>query len=106
MIGEFPIKNSSQITNELNSILYKKKGGGFMRSRRLAIRLIAGSGLLAFVFVTAYQSVLISYIMAPGVEPPIVDSFADLVNKTNVQLFVEKGLTIDSMLTVIFNLIK
>jgi len=100
MIGEFPIKNSSQIANELNSILHKK-GGGFIRSRRLAIRLIAGSWcLLAFVFVHAYQSVLISYILAPGMEPPIVDSFADLVNKTNVRLLVEKGLTIDSMFTV------
>jgi hypothetical protein len=67
----------------------------------LAIRLVAGSWcLLAFVFVTAYQSVLISYILAPGMEPPIVDSFSDLVNKTDVRLLVEKGLSIDSMLTV------
>ena len=85
----------------INVIVSKWKGGAIIASRRLAIRLVAGSWcLLAFVFVTAYQSVLISYILAPGMEPPIVDSFSDLVNKTDVRLLVEKGLSIDSMLTV------
>jgi hypothetical protein len=74
----------------------KNKGGSFNAPRRLAIRLVAGSWcILAFVLVTAYQSVLISYILAPGMEPPIVDSFADLANKTNVRLLVEKGWSID-----------
>ncbi len=83
-------------------LLSGNQGGGFLRSRRLAIRLIAGSWcLFAFVFVTAYQSVLISYILAPGMEPPIVDSFADLANKTDIHLLVEKGLSVDWMLTVL-----
>ena len=70
---------------------------------RFSIRLIAGSWcFLAFVFVHAYQSVLISYILAPGMESPIIDSLTDLVNKTDVQLLVEKGMPIDAFLTVIF----
>jgi hypothetical protein len=56
--------------------------------------------LLAFVLVTAYQSVLTSYILAPGMQPPLVDSFADLANKTNIRFFVEKGLSIDPFLMV------
>jgi hypothetical protein len=79
----------------------KNTGGSLIASRRLAIRLVAGSWcILAFVLVTAYQSLLISFILAPGIEPPIVDSFADLANKTNVRLLVEKGRSLDSLLTV------
>ena len=65
------------------------------------MRLVLGAWCIAaFVLVTAYQSLLISYILAPEMEPPIVNSLADLANKTNVQLLIEKGLPIDSFLTV------
>ena len=77
------------------------KDGGFLASKRLAPRLVAGAwSLLTFILITAYQTVLISYIMAPGMQPPIVDSFADLANKSDVRLIVEKGLSIDTLLTV------
>jgi len=56
--------------------------------------------MFAFVLVTAYQSVLISYILAPEMELPIVDSLTDVAIKTDVQLVVDKGMGADSFFTV------
>ena len=77
------------------------KGGGNLPSRRLALRVVAGSWcILGFVLVTAYQSVLISYILTPVMQPPLVDSLADLANKSDVRLLVVKDLALDVFFTV------
>ena len=77
------------------------KGDGYLRSRRLALRVVAGAWcLLGFVLVTAYQSVLISYILTPVMQPPLVDSLADLANKSDVRMFVIKGMDGDVFFTV------
>jgi len=82
-------------------LIYFIKGGGFLASRRLALRLVAGAlCILAFVLVTAYQSVLISFILAPGMQPPIISSVTDLAKKPDVHLVVDKGMAIDVFLTV------
>ena len=77
------------------------EGGNFLHSRRLALRLIAGSWcILGLVLVTAYQSVLISYIVTPVMQPPLANSIAELANNKDANLVVEKGLTTDLALTV------
>ena len=70
--------------------------GASIRSKKTAVRLVAAAWcLLAFVLVTAYQSVLISYILTPVMQPPIVNSMNDLATKKEVQLVVDKGPGID-----------
>ena len=75
--------------------------GTMCTSKKLMIRLIIGAWcLLAFVLVTAYQSVLISYIVTPVMQSPLANSIAELANKKDANLVVEKGLTTDLALTV------
>ena len=38
--------------------------------------------------------------MAPGMQPPLVNSFQDLVEKLSVRVSVDKGLGVDIMLMV------
>ena len=65
------------------------------------MRVVAGSWcILGFVLVTAYQSVLISYILTPVMQPPLVDSLADLANKSDVRMFVIEGMHGDVFFTV------
>ena len=72
-------------------------------SKKLMIRLIIGAWcLLAFVLVTAYQSVLVSFIMAPGIEPPLIKSLSDLVVKEHIHISVDKGKAFDMFLSVTF----
>ena len=73
----------------------------YLPSRRLALRLIAGSWcILAFVLVTAYQSVLISYIVTPVMQSPLANSIAELANNKDAQVVVEKGFVADTSITV------
>ena len=72
----------------------------FCPSHKLVIRLIAGTWCLAcFVFVTAYSSVLISYIVAPNIKP-IIDSINDIPRVSGLQVVVDKGSTIDMYFSV------
>ena len=77
--------------------------GTMCTSKKLMIRLIIGAWcLLAFVLVTAYQSVLVSFIMAPGIEPPLIKSLSDLVVKEHIHISVDKGKAFDMFLSVTF----
>ena len=73
-------------------------------SRRLAIRIVAGAWCLTcFVLVTAYSSVLISYIVAPNLKP-IIDSFDDIPKVSGLKVVVDKGSSMDQFFTVGTNL--
>ena len=66
------------------------------------IRLVTGSWcILAFVLVTAYQSLLISYLLAPVSLPPIINGMKDLAQRTDVGLVVDNGLGIDALFSVV-----
>ena len=70
-------------------------------SNKLALRLVGGAWcLLGFVLVTAYQSVLISFILTPVMEPPLVKSIVDVANKKDVRFLVEKGNAVELQFTV------
>ena len=75
-------------------------------SRRLAIRIVAGAWCLTcFVLVTAYSSVLISFLTAPENYKPMVNSINDLALRPNIHLTLNKGLTPDLVYQVLYTLI-
>lgn len=55
--------------------------------------------LAAFIFVQAYTSTLITYVVTP-INLPLVKSVYDLVEKTDVNVLVRKGGVIDTIFTV------
>jgi hypothetical protein len=66
-------------------------------SNRLSFRLVAGVwSLAAFIFVQAYTSTLITYVVTP-VNPPLVSSAYDLVDKKDINVLVRKSGAIDTM---------
>jgi hypothetical protein len=66
----------------------------------LAIRIVAGVWCLAcFVFITAYSSVLTSYIVAPNIKP-IIDAIDDIPKVPALQTVVDQGSSIDMYFTV------
>lgn len=68
---------------------------------RLAVYFVLGSWYLGtFVLISAYNSVLVSYILGSNAEP-LVDSVTDLAGKPNVRLVVDEGKGIDIVLSVI-----
>ena len=68
----------------------------------MAIRLAAGTWCLAcFVLVTAYSSVLVSYIIAPNLKP-IIDSANDVPKVPGLKIVIEKGSTLGSLFLVHF----
>ena len=70
-------------------------------SRKLVIRFLTGAWCLScFVLVTAYSSVLISFLTAPEVYKPLINSMNDLPNKSYVRVTVNKGLFADVALGV------
>ena len=76
--------------------------GVSLPSNKLALRLVGGAWcLLGFVLVTAYQSVLISFILTPVMEQPLVNSLVDAANKKDVIFLVDKDLALDLAITVI-----
>ena len=69
--------------------------------RQLVIRLFTGAWCLAgFVLVTAYSSVLISFVTAPNPFKPLVNSIEDMPAHPNVKLFVNRNLIADYLFTV------
>ena len=64
----------------------KLRSGGWCSSKKLAIRLAAGAWCLgAFVIVTAYSSVLISFIISPNLKP-IIESIRDIPKVPGLQV--------------------
>lgn len=55
--------------------------------------------LAALVIVSAYNSLLTSYILGSNADP-LVDSLADLVGNSKVNLVVDKGLAVDVVVSV------
>ena len=63
-----------------------------IRNRKLAVRFLAGAWCLTcFVLVTAYSSVLISFVTSPNYKP-LVNSIYDLPKDTRIKMTVNKGL--------------
>ena len=74
--------------------------GGPCTENRLSFRIVAGVwALAAFVFVQAYQSLLITYVIAP-IKSPLINSAYDVADSTSVNLLIRRGGTIDSVLKV------
>ncbi len=74
--------------------------GGPIISKRLPIRLVAGIWCLAaFVLSQAYNSTLITYVIAPN-NPPLINSVLDIVNNPNIHLVVEKNMGLDVVISV------
>nr|CAH0101150.1 unnamed protein product [Daphnia galeata] len=73
--------------------------GGPIISKRLPIRLVAGIWCLAaFVLSQAYNSTLITYVIAPN-NPPLINSVLDIVNNPNIHLVVEKNMGLDVVIS-------
>ena len=70
--------------------------------RQLVIRFLTGAWCLScFVLITAYSSVLVSFLTAPDhTYAPLVKSVNDLLNKTDVRVTVNKELMTDILLKV------
>jgi len=76
------------------------KTGGFCSSKKLAIRLAAGTWCLAcFVIVTAYSSVLISFIISPNLKP-IINSIQDIPKVSGLRVVAVKGSSVDRIMSV------
>ena len=83
------------------NLIISPTSASYCNSKKFAIRLVVGAWcLLAFVLVTAYQSVLISYIVTPVMQPPLANSIAELANNKDAQVVVEKGFVADTSITV------
>jgi glutamate receptor, ionotropic, invertebrate len=57
--------------------------------------------MAAFVLVTSYNSLLISYVTSPNAEP-LISSMTDLSN-SSIKIVVDAGQAIDYILSVGFN---
>ena len=74
--------------------------GSYCPHRKMAIRLAAGTWCLAcFILVTAYSSVLVSYIVAPNLKP-IIDSPYDMPRVPALKIVIEKSSTFESLCLV------
>ena len=71
-------------------------------NRKLAIRFLTGAWCLTcFVLVTAYSSVLVSFMTAPESYKPIINSIHDLPAKQHhVKVTVDKNLFADQIFQV------
>lgn len=66
----------------------------------MRVRLIAGSWCLAAaVLCYSYNSVLITYVLAP-IRAPIINSVYDIVRDNDAKLVVEKGRGYDDLISV------
>lgn len=72
----------------------------FCSSKKLAIRLVAGAWCLAcFVLVTAYSSVLISFIVSPNLKS-IINSIHDIPKVAGLKAVAVKGGTMERVMSV------
>lgn len=80
---------------------YKCTAGGPDPKKRLSIRLIAGVWCLAaFVFVSAYNSTLITYVLAP-INYPLVNSLQEAVDRSDVILWIRNSGTMDNLMRTV-----
>jgi hypothetical protein len=69
-------------------------------SKRLSFRLVAGVWCLAaFIIVQAYTSILFTYVVTP-VNLPLVNSVYDIIEQSDVQLFLAKGMPLEIFISV------
>ena len=74
--------------------------GGPCKDSRVSYRIVAGVWVLAtLVFVQAYQSTLITYVIAP-VTTPLINSVYDLAENTNINFVVRRGGTLEYLFKV------
>ena len=74
--------------------------GGWCSSKKLAIRLAAGTWCLAsFVIFTAYSSVLVSFIVSPNLKP-IINSIDDIPKVNNLKVSVIEDSTMHRVMSV------
>jgi hypothetical protein len=73
-----------------------------IKYRQLVVRFFVGCWCLScFVIVTAYSSVLVSFLTAPdNTFSPLVNSVNDLLNKTKIRVTVDKGMIADILFKV------
>lgn len=72
--------------------------GGLCISNEVKFRLVAaGWTLAAFVLVQAYTSILFTYVIAPN-NSPLINSIYDVADTSDLQLFVKKGGTMDTLI--------
>ena len=84
-------------------IVYFTTGAHFPRMRT-AVYFVVGSWCLgAFILGSAYNSLLISYILVSN-SKAMDDSLTELTKNPNVQLVVEKGRVIEIFLLVLKNI--
>ena len=86
----------------MNTIAGSLSSRALENHRNLVIRFFVGAwSISCFVLVTAYSSVLISFLTEPAdTFIPLVNSVNDLLNKTNVRVTVNKGLIADTLIKV------
>lgn len=78
--------------------------GGTYTANRFPIRFIAAAwSLAAFVFVQAYNSTLITYVLAPT-NRPLVSSFHELANSPNLIFWIKKSGSVESLLYSVSNM--
>lgn len=74
--------------------------GGTSRDQKLIIRFLAGAWCTAcFVLVTAYSSVLISFVTSPNYKP-MIHSLHDIPKNPKVKVTVNRGWSPDLLFTV------
>ena len=67
-----------------------------MNNQRLIIRFLTGAWCLTcFVIVTAYSSVLVSFLTAPDSYKPLIESVNELPSKPEIKITVNKGYFMD-----------
>ena len=80
-------------------------GGDYTPGRWLSIRILAGTWCLScFVLITAYSSVLTSFIVSPNIKP-IIDSVYDIPKVFGLQVLIDKDSTMYKAYTMV-HLIK
>ncbi|KAI9559875.1 hypothetical protein GHT06_013882 [Daphnia sinensis] len=89
---------AGQIIFEVCCILLSQ-GGKIPKMPRLAVCFVLGSWCLGtFVLISAYNSVLVAYILGSNAVP-LVDSLTDVALKPNVRVVVDDGKGIDIVLS-------
>lgn len=84
--------------------LIRSNLGQILYSKRLAIRIVAGTWCCAcFFLIQIYSSTLTSHLTMPN-QKPIVNSFYEIANTPGVSLTVNRGFGIDNILQVPFYL--
>ena len=105
LMDRFKSGNPAQLRNRRDTHVLFVFGnliasGAQIVSKKLNVRLLAGTWCLAtFIIINFYTSLLTSFTMAPNFKP-LVDSIKDLADKENVKLAVPIGSGLDISIMV------